>query len=67
MPTDEFCSDNFWDVKEALVVQNAVDIIPTFWIFCPSLPSLLVFSLQFVKSQSHAANIIKPVIGQLFL
>ena len=48
MSTDEFYSDNFRDVKEALVLQHAVNIIPAFWVLCFSLLGLLVFSLQFV-------------------
>ena len=28
MPTNKLCSDDFWDVGEALVVQDAVDVVP---------------------------------------
>ena len=30
MPADELYLDNFWDVREALVVQDPIDIISVF-------------------------------------
>ena len=30
MPANKLCSDNLQDVREALVVQDAVNIIPAF-------------------------------------
>ena len=27
MPADEFCPENFPDIREALVVQDAVDVL----------------------------------------
>ena len=48
MPANKLCLDDFLDVKEALVVQYAIDIVPVFWVFHPGLLSLLVFGLQLV-------------------
>ena len=48
MPADELRLDDFWDVGEALVVQDVVDVILAFWVLCLDLPGLLVFGLQFV-------------------
>ena len=48
MPTNKLCPDNFRDIGEALVVQNAIDIVPTFWVLCLGLLGLLIFGLQFV-------------------
>ena len=47
MPIDELCPDDFWDVKEALVVQHAVDIMPVVFdqLFHPKLTSMFVFVL----------------------
>ena len=30
MPTNKLCPDNFRNVREALVVQNPIDVIPAF-------------------------------------
>ena len=56
MPADELCPDNFRDIKEALIVQNSFNIVPTYWMFGPSFPSLFIFVLQFLQPQSHATN-----------
>ena len=48
MPTNKLCPDDFQDVREALVVQYAVDIVSAFWVFHPGLLGLLVFDLQLV-------------------
>ena len=48
MSADELRPDNFCDVGEALVVQDAVDVVSAFWVLCPGLPGLFVFGLQFV-------------------
>ena len=48
MPTGELCLDDFQDVREVLVVQNPIDVVPAFWMLCPSFLGLLIFSLQFV-------------------
>ena len=48
MPTDELCSDDFWDIEEALVMQYAIDIITVFRVLCFGLLGLLVFGLQFM-------------------
>ena len=45
MPANKLCPDDFWDIREALVVQHAVDIISAFSMRCLGLPGLLVFSL----------------------
>ena len=48
MSVDKLCPDDFWDIREALVVQDADDIVLAFWVLCLEFPGLLVFSLQFV-------------------
>ena len=55
MPTNKLCSDDFRDVGEALVVQDAVDVVPALLaellvglLVGPQFPGLLVLVLQFV-------------------
>ena len=55
MPTNKLCSDDFWDVGEALVVQDAVNVVPALLaellvglLVGPQFPGLLVLGLQFV-------------------
>ena len=51
MPTNKLCPDDFRDVREALVVQHAVDVVPALLaelLVGPQLSSLLVLGLQFV-------------------
>ena len=51
MPTNMLCLDDFWDVEEALVVQNPIDVVPALLaelLVGPQLPDLLVLGLQFV-------------------
>ena len=55
MSADELRPDNFQDVKEALVVQDAVDVVSALLakllvglLVGPQLPGLLVLGLQFV-------------------
>ena len=48
MPADKLCPDDFRDIKEALVKQHAIDIIPAFWVPYLGFLSLLVFGLQFL-------------------
>ena len=51
MPTYKLCPDDFWDVKQALVVQNPIDGVPALLaklLISPELPGLLIFGLQFV-------------------
>ena len=51
MPTNKLCPDNFRDVREALVVQNPIDVVPALLaelLVGPQLTDLLVFDLQFV-------------------
>ena len=55
MPTNKFCPDDFWDVWEALVVQDAVNIVPALLaellvglLVGPQILGLLVLGLQFV-------------------
>ena len=51
VPANELYLDDFQDVKEALVIQYAVNVFPTLLtklLIGPQLPVLLVFSLQFV-------------------
>ena len=51
MPTYKLYPDDFWDVGEALVVQNFIDIVSALLaelLFSPELLGLLVFGLQFV-------------------
>ena len=51
MPTNKLCPDYFRDVKEALVVQNPIDVVLallTELLVSPQLPGLLVLGLQLV-------------------
>ena len=51
MPTNKLCPDDFWDVGEALVVQNPIDVVPALLaelLVGPQFPSLFVLGLQFV-------------------
>ena len=55
MPTNKLCSNDFRDVRETLVVQNAVNIVPVLLakllvglLVGPQFPGLLVLGLQFV-------------------
>ena len=58
MLADEFCLDNFQDIKKALVMQYVVDVLPIIFdqLFRFKFPRLFVFALQFFESQSHSAN-----------
>ena len=55
MPTNKFCSDDFRDIGEALMVQHAVNIVPALLaelllglLVGSQLPGLLILGLQFV-------------------
>ena len=49
MPTNKLCLNDFLDVGEALVVQDAVNVLPVLdQLFCPKLASIFVFGLQFM-------------------
>ena len=48
MPINKFCSDDFRDVRKALVVQNPIDVIPALLaelLVGPQLPGFLVLGL----------------------
>ena len=45
MPTNELCLDDFWNIKEALVVQDSFDIILNFWVFGLGFLNLFIFIL----------------------
>lgn len=67
MPTNNFGSDDSWNVWKALVVQNSIDVLPSFLqLLCSSLPSELIGLLQFLKPQLHVPNasFIRAFIGQ---
>ena len=51
MPANELRSDNFWDVREALVVQDTFDILPVSiaWLLSSNFPSLVVLILEFLQ------------------
>ena len=52
MPINKLCSDDFWDVREALILQDVVDIVLALLaklLFGPQLSSLLVFILEFLQ------------------
>ena len=67
MPTNKLCSDDFQDVGEAMVIQDAVDVLPVLdQLFRPKLASVFVFVLQLLQPQSNAADNIGPFLGQLF-
>ena len=51
VPANELYSEGFWDVKEALMVQHAVDVFLALLaglLVNAQLPGLLVLSMQFV-------------------
>ena len=51
MPANKLYSDNFWDVREALLVQNSINVIPallTKLLISFEFLGLLLFGLQFV-------------------
>ena len=48
IPTDKLRLDNIRDVEEALVVQDAVNVVPAFWVLYSSFLGLLVLGLLFV-------------------
>ena len=50
MPTNELYSDDFWDVREALVMQDTFDILPVgiAWLLSSNLLSLVVLILEFL-------------------
>ena len=50
MSTNELYPDNFQDVKKALVVQNAINVLPVVFaqLFYPELLGLFVFLLEFL-------------------
>ena len=59
MPADELCSNDFQDIGEALVIQHAVDVFLALFaelLISSELSDLLVFILEFLQSQFHAAN-----------
>ena len=58
MPANELRSDDFWDVQEALVVQDTFDIllVGITWLLSSNLPSLVVLILKFLQPQLHWAN-----------
>ena len=58
IPTNQLCLDDFWDVGEALVLQHAINILLVVLaqLFRPEFPGLLVFLLEFLQPQFHAAN-----------
>ena len=70
MPANKLRPDDFGDVGEALVVQQAVNVFLALLaklLVSSELPGLLVFILEFLQPQSHASDDIKPFFGQLFL
>ena len=57
MPADELCPDDFRDVKEALVVQHVVNVLPVLGqLPRPKVASVFVSVLQLLQSQSHAPD-----------
>ena len=51
MPANKLCPDNFRDVREALVVQNPINVVSALlaeFLVGPQLPGLFVLNLQFV-------------------
>ena len=51
MPANKLCPDNFWDIREALVVENPINIILALLaelLTSLELPGLLIFGLHFV-------------------
>ena len=59
MPTNKLCPDDFRDVREALVVQNPINVIPALLaklLVGFQVPGLLVFILKLQYPQFFATN-----------
>ena len=57
IPAVELCPDDFQDIKKALVMQDAVDILPVLdQLFRFKLTSVFVLLLQLLQPQSYATN-----------
>ena len=57
MPADKLCLDDFRDVKEALIMQHVINILPVLdQLFYPKRASMFVLLLQLLQLQSHATN-----------
>ena len=52
MPIDELCPDDFRNIREALVVQQAINVLPVVFdqFFRLKLANMFVFVLQFLQS-----------------
>lgn len=50
MPINKLYLDNFWDIKKALVMQNAIDILAAVfnYLFRFELLCLSIFAFQFL-------------------
>ena len=58
MPANKLCLDDFRDVRKALVVQYAINVLSIVFtqLFFFELLGLLIFLLEFLQTQSHTAN-----------
>ena len=59
MLANELCLDNFRDIGKALVVQDAINVVPALLAklyISSELSDLLVFLLEFLQPQFHATN-----------
>ena len=57
MPANELCLNNFRDIREGLVVQYIINILPVLTqLFCFELASMFVFVLQLLQPQFYATD-----------
>ena len=59
MSAKKLCPDNFWDVKEALVVQNLINIFPPLLaklLIGSEFANVFVFILQLLQLHTHIVN-----------
>ena len=56
MSANKLCPDDFRDIREALVMQDPIDIVPAFCMPCLGFLGLFIFSLQLLQPQFYATN-----------
>ena len=71
MPANKLYPDDFRDIREALIMQHAINVVPvgTAWLLSSNLPSLVVLILEFLQPQLHQADagLVKFFVRQLVL
>ena len=59
MPADELCPDDFRDIREALVVQDSVNVFPALLVellIGLNYLGLVIFILKFLHPQAYTVN-----------